>query len=319
MRVLGIEGTAHTFGVGIVEDRKVLANEGVTYSADGIHPREAAAFHGKHCDEVLEKALEKAGKKDFDAIAFSQGPGLGPCLRNAATIARTLACMKNIPVLGVNHCIAHVEIGRSLLKVKDPLTLYVSGGNTQILGLESGRYRVFGETLDIAIGNLFDTFCRKAGLGFPGGPIVEKLASKGKKYVGLPYTVKGMDLAYSGLLTSAVNKLQSTSKEDVCFSLQETALAMAVEAFERALAHTGKREMLLTGGVARNKRLQEMLALVAKDHGARFFVVPSEYAGDNGAMIALLGEKMLRAGGKQTVAETKIDQRYRTDDVEVFW
>lgn len=317
---MGIEGTAHTFGIGICDNSRVLASEKVVYSEkEGIHPREAAAFHGKNAHLVLARALEAAGTKDFDLVAFSQGPGLGPCLRNAATIARSLACMKKIPVIAVNHCVAHVEIGRALLNVKDPLTLYVSGGNTQILGLESGRYRVFGETLDIAIGNLFDTFCRKADLGFPGGPIVEELASQGKKYVELPYTVKGMDLAFSGLLTAAVRSLHSETKEDVCFSLQETALSMAVEAFERALAHTGKKEMLLTGGVARNKRLQQMLASVAEDHEARYFAVPEEYAGDNGAMIAVLGEKMHDAGVRQTIAETRIDQRFRTDDVEVSW
>ncbi|MEM2192166.1 MAG: KEOPS complex N(6)-L-threonylcarbamoyladenine synthase Kae1, partial [Candidatus Hadarchaeales archaeon] len=265
MLCLGIEGTAHTFGVGIVESGgKILANSVKTYipQKGGIHPREAARFHAAHAREVLDHALKTAGVKlrDIDLVAFSQGPGLGPVLRTAATAARAISAFLNLPIVGVNPCIAHIELGRPTTKAVDPVTLYVSGGNTQVIAFDAGRYRIFGETIDIPIGNCIDVFAREAGLPHPGGPIVEKLARKGKKYIPLPYIVKGMDLSFSGIMTEALRRLRNGEKiEDVCFSLQETAFATLVEVTERALAHLEKKEVLLTGGVAANKRLRKML------------------------------------------------------------
>ena len=127
-----------------------------------------------------------------------------------------------------------------------PITLYVSGGNTQIIAYESGKYRIFGETLDIAMGNCLDEFSRTVGLGHPGGPMIEKMAKNAEKYLKLPYTVKGMDLSFSGLLTSAIRKYQSgESIEDVCYSLQETAFSMLVEVTERAISHTHKNRSFI--------------------------------------------------------------------------
>ena len=224
---LGIESTADDFSVGISTfDGKILANVISAYIPEkgGIHPREAARHHAEVADKVLEEAIKKAKikLKEISAIAFSQGPGLGPCLRTGATVARALAAYLGVPLVGVNHCVAHIEIGKLKTGAIDPLTLYVSGGNTIVSAFDSGRYRVFGETLDIAVGNCLDVFAREAGLsqkrGLPFGAIVEKLAAKGKKLIPLPYTVKGMDISLSGLLTAAVNLLkQGTYKlEDLC-------------------------------------------------------------------------------------------------------
>ena len=165
--------------------------------------------------------------------------------------------------MGVNHCVAHVEIGKLVTKTEDPVTLYVSGGNTIVTAFDDGRYRIFGETLDIAIGNMLDVFAREMGLQHPGGAKIERLAKEGKKFVPLPYTVKGMDLAYSGLLTAALSKRKDCKIEELCYSLQEVAFSMLAEVTERAVAHTSKKEVLLTGGVARNKRLQEMLQVIS--------------------------------------------------------
>ena len=134
-----------------------------------------------------------------------------------------------------------------LTKAKDPVLLYVSGANTQIIAYDGGKYRIFGETLDGGIGNFLDTFARDLGLGFPGGPIVEKLAKKGKNYIELPYVVKGMDISVGGIQTNVKQKLQTGkySKEDLAYSVQETVFAMLVETAERAIAHTGKKELLL--------------------------------------------------------------------------
>lgn len=246
MLSLGIEGTAEKTGVGIVDNNgNILASvgEALIPQAGGIHPREAAEHHAKTIPKLIKKALNEAkiDIHDIDLVSFSKGPGLGPALRSVATAARTLALGLKVPIVGVNHCIAHIEIGRLTTSAEDPVSLYVSGGNTQIISFEEGRYRVLGETLDIAVGNLLDQFCREVGLGHPGGPIVEKLAKKSSKYIQLPYTVKGMDLSFSGLLTATIRKYEKgASLEDLCYSLQETAFSMLTEVTERALEHTKK-------------------------------------------------------------------------------
>lgn len=324
MLCLGIEGTAHTFGVGIVSSRgEILANASRTYvpTKGGIHPREAAQFHAVNARAVLDEALRLAGVEleDLDLVAFSAGPGLGPCLRTAATAARALASWLSVPIISVNHCIAHVEIGRLTEGAKDPVTLYVSGGNTQVIAFDAGRYRVFGETLDIPVGNCLDVFAREVGIP-QGGPGVERVAREGRRYIPLPYVVKGMDLSFSGLMTEAVRKhREGADLRDLCFSLQETAFSALVEVTERAVAHTEKREVMLTGGVAANKRLREMLRLMAKEHGARFFVPPMELCTDNGVMISWTGILGYKHGVRQKLEETDVKQRWRTDQVDIPW
>lgn len=324
MLCLGIEATAHTFGIGIVDDKgNVLANNRSIYQPKkgGIHPREAAEHHCLNAVSVIKEALEtaKVGLKDVDLIAFSQGPGLPPCLRVGGVAARMLAMKLGKPLIGVNHCIAHIEIGKVCTGMKDPVTLYVSGGNTQILAFTEGRYRVFGETQDIAIGNCIDQFSREIGLKHPGGPKAEKLAKEGK-WTELPYVVKGMDVSFSGILTKAIEKYKKGEKvEDICFSLQETCFAMLTETVERAVAHTEKKEVLLSGGVAANSRLQEMLRIMCEERGAEFAVVPRELSGDNGAMIAWTGLIDYNSGRRQKIEDTKIDRYWRTDQAEIGW
>jgi N6-L-threonylcarbamoyladenine synthase/N6-L-threonylcarbamoyladenine synthase/protein kinase Bud32 len=322
---LGIEGTAHTVGVGIVDETcRVLANvyDMVKPERGGIHPREAANHHAEVVVPLIRQAADLAGIRlpEIDVVAFSQGPGLGPCLRTVATAARALALSLDRPIVGVNHCVAHLEIGRGVTAAKDPVLLYVSGGNTQVIAFARGRYRVFGETLDIGLGNMLDKFARECGLPFPGGPILEKLARDGKEFLPLPYSVKGMDVAFSGMLTAALAlRKQGASMEDLAFSIQETAFAMLTEVAERAMAHLDNAEVLLGGGVARNARLQEMVARMAVDRGAEMFVPPGDLCIDNGAMIAWTGLQMYRGGVRVTIEDTVVNQRFRTDEVRVTW
>jgi len=327
---LGIESSADDFGVGIATfDGEILANKSDSYipTEGRIHPREAAHHHASVADKVIAAALEKSGVKtrDLGMIAFSQGPGLGPALRTGATIARTLASYLNLPLIGVNHSIAHIEIGKLKTGMVDPLTLYVSGGNTMVTAFESGRYRIFGETLDIALGNCLDVFARAAGLrhkkGLPLGAAIEQLALKGTGLVNLPYVVKGMDMSLSGLLTAATALLQKDeySLEDLCYSLQEHVFSMVTEVTERALAHTEKKEVLLTGGVAANKRLQAMLRIISEEHDSQFNVVPLEYATDNGAMIAWTGTLAYQHGLTTPIEESSVKLRWRVDKVDVPW
>lgn len=321
---LGIEGTAEKTGVGIVDDEgNILGMAGKQLFPEkgGIHPRIAAEHHAKWIPQLIPQAVEEAGisYNDIDLISFSQGPGLGPALRIVATSARTLALSLNKPIIGVNHCIGHVEIGKLDTGAVNPVSLYVSGGNSQVIAFESGRYRIFGETLDIAIGNCLDHFGRETGLGHPGGPVIEKLAKSGS-YVDLPYVVKGMDFSFSGLLSAALREHEKgTAIEDICYSLQETAFAMLVEVTERALSHTQKDEVMLCGGVSANTRLREMLNTMAVEHGAKFYMPQMKLCGDNGVMIAWLGLLMHNQFGPMDIKDTGIIQRFRTDEVDIPW
>jgi len=329
MICLGIEATAHTFGAGVASDErdgdnpgKILANARDIYIPKlgwGIHPMEAAEHHRKTGGEVISKALDEAkiSIKDVDVVAFSQGPGLPPCLRTGLEYATELADEAGKkPLIGVNHCIAHIEAGRLASGCSDPVTLYVSGGNTQVIAFVSGRYRIFGETQDIGIGNALDKLGRETGMQFPAGPKVEEEA-KGGRYIELPYSVKGMDLSFTGLVTDAVRRVRAgATLKDVCFSFQETAFAMLTEVTERAMAHTDKTEALLTGGVAANQRLQQMIEIMCKERGARFYPCPRPLAGDNGAMIAWTG-LLAHKSGVRTAEEILPSQR--TDDLEIPW
>jgi len=315
MNILGVESTAHTFGVGVVDDKgQVLSNvkESYTSKDKGMILDEVAAHHKVIADEILQKSLQEANLTwdDIGFIAYSAGPGLDPVLWTGYHIVKKWAEDNGKKIVGVNHCCAHLSIGKVWNKIEDPCYLYVSGVNTQIIVDEAGSYHVMGETLDIGLGNMLDKFGRVIGLGFPAGPEIEKLAKKGK-YVELPYVVKGMDVSFSGILTKVQQLFEKgVSKEDLCFSLQETCFAMLAEVVERAMAHTGKNELLLVGGVGANKRFCEMLDLMCKERGAKFHKVPMDLAGDQGAMIAWEGFLRMKDYGDEEVIP-----HWRTDEV----
>ncbi len=330
---LGIESTAHTAGVGIVDSGcNILANEKHSHSTQkgGLIPAELAKHHAQHFPGLIKNALEKSGLSwnEIDCIAYSAGPGIGTAMSVGAAAARMLALLHKKPLVPVNHSVAHIEIAKKKCGTADPLVLYVSGGNTQVIGYESGRYRVYGETLDIGVGNLLDSFGRELGLGFPAGPKLDEMYFQGGKYIGLPYTVKGMDVGFSGLQTAAERKLAKigtagagggASKTDLAYSLMHTAFAMVIEVTERALAHTEKKELLLTGGVAASKALQEMARKMCEARGVKLLVCPKELSQDNGAMIAWTGLLMFRAGRRVAPEKAGTDQNFRTDMELVEW
>lgn len=328
MLCLGIESTAHTFGCSVIDSRgKILSDARDVYKApegSGIHPREASRHHMEVSPDILRNALKSGNVtiKDIDIVGYSAGPGLGPCLRVGAVIARTVAGFYKKPLVPVNHALGHIELGAMLTGASDPLVLLVSGGHTMTLAFSHGRWRVFGETLDITVGQLLDQFGRALGFASPCGNRIEELASQSSgKYMQLPYIIKGNDVSFSGLLTAAV-KLASCSTElaDTCYSLQETAFAMLAEAVERALSFTSKKEMMIVGGVAANKRLAQMLDSVCSRQDAKLFVCPIKFAGDNGAQIAwtALREYMATKMNVQ-VEESTVQQSWRLDTVHVSW
>ena len=325
MIALGIESTAHTFGVGIMTDKgKVLANVRNSYTTKtgGINPTEAKEHHIRIADSVIDDALKQAdiSLNDIDLISFSQGPGLPPCLIVGMNKAKDLSKKINKPLVGVNHCICHLEIGKLMTKANDPVLLYVSGANTQIIAYEGKKYRIFGETLDNGVGNFLDGFARHLGLGFPGGPKIYELSLKSHNYIELPYSVKGMDISVGGILTNLKQKFDSGkySKEDLAYSCQETVFAMLVEVAERAMAHCQKKELLLGGGVACNKRLQEMVKIMCKERNAKFYCPGNPVLVDNGLMIAWQGI-LQRKNATKKPDTIDIKPNWRTDDVSVDW
>uniref|UniRef100_A0A336L8H4 N(6)-L-threonylcarbamoyladenine synthase n=1 Tax=Culicoides sonorensis TaxID=179676 RepID=A0A336L8H4_CULSO len=340
---IGFEGSANKIGVGIVKDGEILANVRRTYitpPGEGFLPKETAQHHRSVILDILKEAMKVSGLKpaDIDVVCYTKGPGMAPPLLTVAIVARTIAQIWNKPILGVNHCIGHIEMGRLVTKAKNPTVLYVSGGNTQVIAYSEKRYRIFGETIDIAVGNCLDRFARIIKLSNDPSPgyNIEQMAKKGKKYLPLPYCVKGMDVSFSGILSYIENKVEGHEKkknkgrkqvepeetysnEDLCFSLQETLFAMLVETTERAMAHCGSQEVLIVGGVGCNERLQEMMGIMCKERNATLFATDERFCIDNGVMIAHAGAEMFGSGSRMKWEEATITQRYRTDEVEVTW
>ncbi|AET41383.1 tRNA N6-adenosine threonylcarbamoyltransferase Ecym_8088 [Eremothecium cymbalariae DBVPG len=365
---LGLEGSANKLGVGVIkhpllaqhEDSdlshichaEILSNIRHTYitpPGEGFLPRDTARHHRNWVVRIVRRALDEAGIQDpreLDVICFTKGPGMGSPLHSVVVAARTMSLLWDVPLVGVNHCIGHIEMGREITKAKNPVVLYVSGGNTQVIAYSENRYRIFGETLDIAVGNCLDRFART--LKIPNEPSpgynIEQLAKQCKnkdKIVLLPYTVKGMDLSMSGILayidTLAKDLFKKNKKasllfdsktgeqkvtvEDLCYSLQENLFAMLVEITERAMSHVNSNQVLIVGGVGSNVRLQEMMAAMCKDRSeGKVHATDERFCIDNGVMIAQAGLLQYRTGHKvKDLAETVVTQRFRTDEVYISW
>lgn len=354
---LGLEGLANKLGVGVIRHgigqlstsnpALVLSNVRDTYitpPGEGFLPRDTARHHRNWVVRIIKQALIDAQitGSQIDCICFTQGPGMGAPLQSVVIAARTLAQLWGIPLIGVNHCVGHIEMGREITGADNPVVLYVSGGNTQVIAYSRQCYRIFGETLDIAIGNCLDRFART--LRIPNEPApgynIEQMAKRGKHLVSLPYTVKGMDMSMLGILAhidSLAKDMFGTSKqkgkplidkdsgevitpEDLCFSLQEVLFAMLVEITERALAHVNSSQVLIVGGVGSNERLQEMMRLMIEDRkNGKIYATDERFCIDNGIMIAHAGLLSYRTGQWNDIKDTVCTQRFRTDEVHVKW
>ncbi|KAF1324588.1 O-sialoglycoprotein endopeptidase, partial [Globisporangium splendens] len=311
---MGIEGSANKLAVGIIRYREdgetdILSNPRKTYitpPGQGFLPRETAWHHQNHVNGIVRAALIEANTKpqEIDCICYTKGPGMGAPLRSAAVCARMLSLLWKKPLIGVNHCVGHIEMGRTVTKSSNPVVLYVSGGNTQVIAYSMQRYRIFGETIDIAVGNCLDRFARVIGLSNDPSPgyNIEVLAREGKKFIELPYIVKGMDVSFSGLATFI-----------------EKEAKYVVEITERAMAHCGQSEVLIVGGVGCNKRLQDMMEIMAKERNGRVCAMDHRYCIDNGAMIAQAGVLQYQYGELTPMADATCTQRFRTDEVSVIW
>ena len=350
---LGIESSANKIGVGIAKrDNSTfveLANVRETFTTlpgEGLIPKNIAEHHRSVVNDLVLLALKTAGltSSEIDYIAYTKGPGMAPCLLVGALVARTLSLLWNVPLVPVNHCVAHIEMGRAVCNSVNPVILYASGGNSQIIGFYNNRYRIYGETIDIAVGNALDRFARfiKLPNNPAGGFWIEKLAKYGKKYIELPYVIKGMDVSFSGLISFIENYAKKNKIEykgpclpseligdwftvdmqnvaDLCYSLQETAFAMMIETTERVMALTQATEILCVGGVGCNLRLQEMLTLMAEDRNAKLNAMDDRYCVDNGLMIAWNGILHIEQNEYGQWDECTVSQRYRTDTVNINW
>lgn len=324
--ILGIESTAHTFSVSVMSsDGKILSNTKSVYKppeGSGIHPFEASQNHLAAAPKVVAEALDISGvpMSGLSAVAYAMGPGLGPCLRVGAVVARTLASSLEVPLVPVNHAVGHIELGCLLTGSKDPVVLLVSGGHTMILAYSGKRWRVLGESLDLTLGQLLDQFGRHHGLASPCGRAIEEAAASSSNYLRLPYSVKGNDVSFSGLLTASKLLLdRGRSFFDVSYSIQETAFAMVTEVTERALAFTGRKEVMIVGGVAANERLSGMMSEMARRHSAVVTMTPIEYSGDCGAQIAWTGWLAHSCGIRVPIPESRVMQSWRLDRVDIPW
>ncbi|KAF2095004.1 O-sialoglyco protein endopeptidase [Rhizodiscina lignyota] len=369
MLALGLEGSANKLGVGIIyhpppskcfdasmPEPIVLANLRHTFVSPpgtGFLPRETAMHHRQWVVRLVKRAMAQAwnpeaeerkkrglSPKDIDVICYTKGPGMGAPLQAVAMAARTLAMLWRKELVGVNHCVGHIEMGRAITASPSPTVLYVSGGNTQVIAYTAQRYRIFGEALDIAVGNCLDRFARALRISNDPAPgyNIEQLAKKGNRnhLVEIPYAVKGMDCSFSGILARMeefaerladgpedarkdrercfnpeTGEQELVTAEDLCMSLQETVFAMLVEITERAMAHTGSSQVLIVGGVGCNERLQEMMGSMARERGGSVYATDERFCIDNGIMIA--------QAGLLDIEESGVTQRFRTDEVWVGW
>ncbi|KAK8058348.1 hypothetical protein PG994_008796 [Apiospora phragmitis] len=366
---LGCEGSANKLGIGVISHdpttntTRILSNVRHTFNSPpgtGFLPKDTAAHHRAHFVSVAREALRAAGLTDpareLSCICYTRGPGMGAPLTSTAVAARTLAALWGLDLVGVNHCVGHIEMGRFITGAANPVVLYVSGGNTQVIAYAEQRYRIFGETLDIAVGNCIDRFART--LQIPNDPFpgynVEQVAKKAFYTVAadrttktprdpvlldLPYAVKGMDCSFSGILGAADLQAaqmqkqdallaaggalkegeQRITREDLCFTLQEVVFAMLVEITERAMAHVGSKQVLVVGGVGCNERLQEMMGLMARDRGGSVYATDERFCIDNGIMIGLAGLLAWETGFRTPFEESTCTQRFRTDEVHIKW
>ncbi|EPY20997.1 O-sialoglycoprotein endopeptidase [Strigomonas culicis] len=358
---LGIESSANKVGVGVVDSNgTTLSNVRATYitpPGTGFLPKETADHHTQHILAIVQQAMRDAAvaPDDIHVICYTKGPGMGGPLSVGCTVAKTLSMLWRKPLVGVNHCIGHIEMGRIVTGGENPVVLYVSGGNTQVIAYSNRRYRIFGETIDVAVGNCLDRVAR--ALNIPNDPApgynIEQKAKKGRVFIELPYTVKGMDMSFSGIISfveqllshpqfteaatctlserkrktqkgnqqpaMTLNTREPFDSNDICFSLQETLFAMLIEVTERAMSQVRATDVMIVGGVGCNERLQEMMQGMAAERGGRCYDMDQRYCIDNGCMIAYAGLLQFATGVTTPLEEATITQRFRTDEVYIGW
>ncbi|MFN8026400.1 MAG: tRNA (adenosine(37)-N6)-threonylcarbamoyltransferase complex transferase subunit TsaD [Acidimicrobiia bacterium] len=312
MRILGIETSCDETAAAVVEDGRYVHSSVVSSQVDlharfgGVVPEVASRAHVELITAVIAEALVEAGVelRELDAVAACHGPGLAGALLVGVSAAKALALTSGLPYVGVNHLEAHLYAAWLEDPTLEPplATLIVSGGHTMIVIMEGhGRYEVVGQTVDDAAGEAFDKVARHLGLGYPGGPVIDRLAREGDpKAVRFPRAMPGeLDFSFAGLKTAVVNHVRrnpGTPTPDIAASFQEAVVDQLVAKLVAAADEAGAPVLAIGGGVAANSRLREKVAAAAETTGRRCFLPPMALCTDN-AMIAATAWWRLQSDG----------------------
>ena len=335
MRVLGIETSCDDTGAAVYDSDGGLLAHRLSSQVDvhrpfgGVVPELAARDHIRKLLPLIETVLAEAasGPRDVDGVAYTAGPGLSGALLVGAAVGRSLAMAWSCAAVGVHHMEGHLL--SPMLEPQPPpfpfLALLVSGGHTLLVDVaDVGRYRILGATLDDAVGEAFDKTAKLLGLGFPGGPAIAALAGQGRPgrfRFPRPMTDRpGLDFSFSGLKTFTRITVEGhagdlQTRADIAHAFQEAAVDTLVIKSRRALAASGRRRLVVAGGVGANRLLRERLRSVAAEQGATVFYPRPEFCTDNGAMIAYAGWLRLRAGYRQPLG-FDVHPRWPIDSLE---
>lgn len=312
--ILAIESSCDDTSVAILKDNEVLsniiANQSIHNQYGGVVPELASRDHLKNIIPALDKAIQnaKVALKDIHAIAVTRGPGLAGSLMVGLSAAKSLALTLNIPLIEVNHLQAHISAHfiKDVHKEKQLqfpfIGLIVSGGHTQLLLVKNYlEYELLGETLDDAAGEALDKGAKLLGLGFPGGPIIDKLAQHGneKKFRFPIAQVKPLHFSFSGIKTALLYLIQKEEKNnpdfiknnlnDLCASYQYTIIQMIINGMKECIEQTKIKQIAIAGGVSANSKLRSELFQLSKEMNADIFTLPLQYCTDNAAMIGIAG------------------------------
>jgi len=317
VRILGLESSCDDSAAAVLDGGRLLSS--VVSSQDAVHgpyggvvPELASRHHLKHVLAVLDEALKRADTTldGIDGIAVTRGPGLIGSLLVALTVAKGLALGRGLPLVGVNHLEGHL-LAPNLDRPDDPLpfpflALIVSGGHSGLyLARARGDYACLGRTRDDAVGEAFDKVAKMLGLGYPGGPVIDRLARDGDpKAIRFPRArlKRGrFDLSFSGFKTAVWQHLRDhppvpEAIPDIAASVQEALVDMLVDTTAEALDETGVARLVVSGGVSANRRLRERMAEMGSLRGVEVVVARPSLCTDNAAMIALAGAARLEAG-----------------------
>lgn len=322
--ILGIESSCDDTSAAVIRDgyllSNVIASQQVHKDYGGVVPELASRAHELNIVPVVSQALAKAGVEasELSAIAFTRGPGLLGSLLVGTSFAKALSLSLDCPMIMVNHLQGHIlanfvrQEGKPVVEPAFPyLCLLVSGGNSQIVKVSSPlEFEILGQTIDDAVGEAFDKCSKMMGLGYPGGPVIDRLASQGNpdRFHFAKPNIPGLDYSFSGVKTSLLYFVRDemakdplfmeNNKEDICASFQKTLIDILMDKLIKASKQTGIREITIGGGVSANSGLRSRITLEGKKRGWRTYLPEFKFTTDNAAMIAIAGYFRYLAGEK---------------------
>ncbi|MGL4391848.1 MAG: tRNA (adenosine(37)-N6)-threonylcarbamoyltransferase complex transferase subunit TsaD [Fusobacteriaceae bacterium] len=326
MIILGIETSCDETSLAVVRDGKEILSNIISSQIDihkefgGVVPEIASRHHIKNIAAILDEALAEAKitLKDVDYIAVTYAPGLIGALLVGVSFAKGLSYANNIPIIPVHHLRAHIYANFIEHEIKLPsISLVVSGGHTNIIHVdEQHKFTNLGSTLDDAVGESYDKVARVLGIGYPGGPILDKLYYKGNKdFLKIPEPkVSGYDFSFSGIKTSVINFVNNSKmkgetflNEDLAASFQHKVVEILCKKTILAAKEKKVDNIIIAGGVAANSLLRSELSEKAKLHGIKVFYPALKYCTDNGAMIAVSGYYKFKVLGEKSLAKLNLN------------